>query len=274
MVLSVYEAVRTGDHSKVIEALRGGEGVDTLGTSKDMMMNPSTALQWLVRNGNDETSLRILETLVKNGANLNIRNFRSATLLISMPQPASIPGHGHCIDINIKTRMMSQLIDYGADLDATDFFGTSVLINCVKWNWVEPLKMIIRRGANVNHTTQSALLLALDYKHVEISLFLIENGVTPYDRRFPTPAEYARSCALFEYADASDRAVEAYRLPRLNVLAHAIAADKRPSSEEEEENEEDFIHPANDNRQNEVNVYDLKTDTWKIIMGYVHKDLY
>jgi methionyl-tRNA formyltransferase len=119
-------------------------------------------------NGEAEKIERSIQTI--QNVNLRDKNGWNAIIL------ATYNNHQKVFDILLKN---------GADINATNYKGTSVLMYAksaaVRDNNLQLMKAIIKNGANINHRDykgRTVLSYALDDKHEEVIDFLKENGAT------------------------------------------------------------------------------------------------
>lgn len=79
-----------------------------------------------------------------------------------------------------KIATVKSLLDEGADINAEDDHGVSVLDYAIIDNRLDVAKLLIKRGANINskdHTGSTILFYAIYFGKIDIARFLIENGI-------------------------------------------------------------------------------------------------
>jgi len=80
---------------------------------------------------------------------------------------------------NGDTETVALLLEKGADVDATDDFGTTALIRAADEGHTGSVALLLDRGADVNTTTDSgmtALIRAAEEGHTDTVVVLLEKG--------------------------------------------------------------------------------------------------
>jgi len=142
--------------------LNQGIDVDSLGEYG------CTPLHYACREGNIE----IVEFLIKNGADVNIKN-RYSTLY---PLFEAL-----CLLNKRKTFLIIKLlIDNGADINSVDSFGNTLLHHAVEQENIDLIELLIALGCNINRTLRydkdTVLHYAYFQKNLNIISKLIESG--------------------------------------------------------------------------------------------------
>jgi ankyrin repeat protein len=131
------------------------------------------------------------------------RKFRTAEPQISAVEISSAlfsAADGNCI------ALATELLDYGASVDARDRFGARPLSHAARFGHLEMVDLLLGRGAPINARNlagATALYFAAEGGHVPVALRLIERGadVNLAGRSGVTPvaaAAYAGSDAIVE----------------------------------------------------------------------------
>ena len=131
------------------------------------------------------------------------RKFRTAEPQISAVEISSAlfsAADGNCI------ALATELLDYGASVDARDLFGARPLSHAARFGHLEMVDLLLGRGAPINARNlagATALYFAAEGGHVPVALRLIERGadVNLAGRSGVTPvaaAAYAGSDAIVE----------------------------------------------------------------------------
>jgi ankyrin repeat protein len=270
MDLSVYEAVKTGDYTKVLESLHSGHDIDAthLLSERDLRVlrvwpkqipYSFTALQWLAMFHCHNYNPRILQILLESGANTEIRNSKGETPLMILATCQE-----RCCSVQ-RMHMMSQLLDHGADVDALTVEDESPLFASMYSNSIPQVQLLIHRGADVNrtHRTLSMLQWTIVMEVHDIAILLIKYGADPGLSCGRTgPIEMARKKGETNLADEMEQTRANFKFNRLDVLAQCYDFSNRPKNNRSR---------TDDNRQDKNNVGDLGRDPWAMIMRYVHQ---
>src|ERR1700704_2678323 len=89
--------------------------------------------------------------------------------------------HGRCFQLwtGIATALTTELLDYGASLDARDRFGARPLSHAARSGHLEMVDLLLARGAPINARSladATALYFAAEGGHTPIVQRLIERG--------------------------------------------------------------------------------------------------
>ena len=228
MDLSVFEAVKTGDPEKVLEALHNGHAVDTphLLSAQDLLSlrvwpipTPEfyTALQWLAMFHCKNADPSIVQTLLESGANTEIRNSKGETPLMVLATC-----NERCCAVQ-RMVTMTQLLDHGANVDALAEDDETPLFASMYSNSESQVRLLLRMGADVNRTIggHSMLQWTSIMGVVDITIVLVEYGAYPglsmHDALGNIILE-ARIHGKTAFADEMERSREEMRLARLDIL--------------------------------------------------------
>jgi ankyrin repeat protein len=117
-------------------------------------------------NFGDMAGVRLL---LAAGATVDVRNVHGTTPLMLAAQQG-------------RLEVVKVLLDAGARIDNRDRFGGTALLHCAAFTGNVPtLDLLLRRGADINAVEQegkSALILAIEAKHVDAALLLVERGAS------------------------------------------------------------------------------------------------
>jgi ankyrin repeat protein len=160
---SLFDAARTGDHESLGCALSSGCDVDTRNEDR------ATPLMYAVAND----QLVVVRLLIRRVADVNASDKNKSTVLHRLRR-ASV-------------RLVEDLLDAGADVDARDKGGRTPLMYVVVDHRPEIAALLIERGADVNARDKqrfTALHFAAQEGQLEIAKMLIEHGaaVDPKDK--------------------------------------------------------------------------------------------
>src|ERR1035438_406141 len=77
---------------------------------------------------------------------------------------------------------VNRLLAAGAHLDAADRFGQTALLAAVQNNRTNIVKLLIKRGADLNGVDGAALTLAADQGSLDIARLLLRKGANPENK--------------------------------------------------------------------------------------------
>ena len=161
--LRLLDAVENGDKEAVRSLLR--ENVDVNASRAD----GATALAWAAHRDDLETA----ELLIRAGASVNAANEYGVT-------PLTLA----CT--NGSAAMVDTLLKAGANPNAALPAGETALMACARTGVPDAVKLLLARGADVNaketRRGQTALMWALEDKHLEVARVLIEHGANVHAR--------------------------------------------------------------------------------------------
>lgn len=152
-----------------------------------------TPLSWACSYSTEDSHFNTIETLLKNGANVNVAN----------EPDEDTPLHQIIENDSIKT--VKLVLDYGPDLKRKNSAGETPLLLAIRSRNFEIVKLILNRGADVNFINPengfsplheaiqlenfNSCKLDLDYQHKVIELLVNQgadvniinpiNGITP-----------------------------------------------------------------------------------------------
>jgi hypothetical protein len=275
MAMSVFDAVKIGDLEAVIHAIHLGDPVDTahyltkqdwgvLKNWKPPLKNipKFTALQWLAMSYWKNYNPEILQELLRNGANTEIKNDEGETPLMILANHYETD----CTDQRIQ--MMKQLLDHGANPNALTVDGETPLFASMMGPSKLQVEMLIDKGANIHQKVDGYSMLqnAIIMHNEDIAILLIQYGANPGRPDDPNGViRMAMKEKLHELPARMEIARAQYlslRLQVLDVLAQAHHffefPDKRP--------------PITDKSQLEKNIGSMGQDILEKIIAQVHKN--
>ena len=155
-----------------------GKGSKSLFTAKDK--DGWTALICAAAN-NDHKSA---ELLIKAGAEVNVKDNLGWSPLM------------YATDVKYGVKMVSFLLDNGADPNVRNKGGDTPLITAVAANIIASVKLLIEKGADIHATDakgRSALIIAVVNGNAEIVSFLLSKGakLESVDQEGKTPLMWA-----------------------------------------------------------------------------------
>ena len=161
----LMNACESSPNIEMLELLVKKGGKDVL---KELDEDGNTLIRYACKNKN----IGILEYLIKNGIDVNVKNNLEKTAL----SYACYEGNTKAIDVLIKN---------GCNVDEVDKMGTSLLCQVVSNHRNNVMEKLIRNGANVNLADgygKTPLMYALENKNGDAVGILINVGANIYKK--------------------------------------------------------------------------------------------
>lgn len=169
-----YKAVRIGDLKVIQLLLEAGVDIDGVYENKTPLMNA--------------VHLDVISYLLQKGADVNRKLDTTALLnVISQRYINELSGifkwtWNEAESLHHIKKIIDLLLKFGANLEATDDTGNTVLIKSVHGAFqLNIMKYFLDKGSNINHRNsvgQSALFIASKFGEIEKVKMLIEYGAT------------------------------------------------------------------------------------------------
>jgi ankyrin repeat protein len=128
--LPLFQSIRQGNSESIINAIKGGFGVNTLDSRR------RTALHYAAEVGN----LELVRFLVNKGADVNAKDKEKLSPIVL------IGGD----DEDESRDILQILLDHGADVNATDEDGDTLLMRACDDDNVDVVKVLLGHRAKVN----------------------------------------------------------------------------------------------------------------------------
>jgi ankyrin repeat protein len=153
----LMDAVRKGDHGAVRSLLNGGADVNA------RQPDGATALAWAVHRNDPQTA----DLLIGAGADLSLANDYGVT-------PLSLA----CL--NGSAPMVEKLLKAGANPNSAMHTGETALMTCARTGNPAAVNALLTGKVEIDakekRREQTALMLAIEQKHLEVARVLIEHG--------------------------------------------------------------------------------------------------
>jgi len=164
-----------------------------------------------------KNNLGIVKELLKNNANVYIKNLGSNALIYAITSP------------NCSLEVVKELIKYGSPVNDSDINSNTPLILASNTKCIDVIDELIKRGANINalnNVGRSALFNAVDYGQLIVASFLIKKGINidTQDVDGRTALMLAsRNCNLAIVIELIHRGADIHKRSKngMNALMHA-----------------------------------------------------
>jgi len=124
------------------------QGADSNAVDDQGMTVMHVAAQFAFDHPGNEVAYELLELLLKHGARLDARNAAGQDALLVLLGACVKPGAAR--KLHKLSVLVNLLLDHNAKVDTQDDRGVSVLHACAMHGLLEPLQVLITRGANLN----------------------------------------------------------------------------------------------------------------------------
>ena len=161
--INIHFNVFKNNMTELENNIKDGINVDTLGEYN------STPLHYACREGN----LEVVNLLLKHGADVNKQNTYSTIYPVFDAINSTNNQKNYFL-------IIQSLIERGANINATDSFGNTLLYHAVEKENIKLIELLIQLGCDINHVSRHDKDTVLHYayfqKNREIISILIENG--------------------------------------------------------------------------------------------------